>query len=134
CGNNFAIFRSRETGAYIYASRWRHGSPYRDSSAPVSYDAVVDRGILKRNSAAAAEFLPRLPVRRECVILTMVPTVGTKIGNATALAMALGVDLVTPVVTGELRTLDGSHLDPPSAERWSQAFFQAANPRIRSCL
>jgi hypothetical protein len=134
CGDNFAIFRSRETGAYMYATTWQHGNPYRDSTAPVSYDEVVDRQALNRNTAAGVEFLSRLAVRRECVILTMVPTVGTKIGNATALAMALGVNLVAPELTGELRTLDGSHLDQPSAERWSQAFFQMAGSRIRSCL
>jgi hypothetical protein len=134
CGDHFAIFRSRETGAYMYATTWQHGSPYRDSTAPVSYDEAVDRQALNRNTAAGVEFLSRLAVRRECVILTMVPTVETKIGNATALAMALGVDLVSPELKGELRTLDGSHLDQPSAERWSQAFFQAAGSRIRSCL
>jgi len=134
CGNNFAIFRSRETGAYTYASIWQRGNPYRDSSAPISYDEVINREALNRNMAAGAEFLSRLPIRRECVMLTMVPTVGTQIGNATALAMALGVNLVTPELTSELRTLDGSHLDHLSAEQWSQAFFQAAAPTIRSCL
>jgi hypothetical protein len=134
CGNNFAIFRSRETGAYTYASKWQRGNPYHDASAPVSYDEVVNQEALNRNKAAGAEFLSRLPVRRECVIFTMVPAVGTKIGNATALAMALNVNLVTPKLTGQLRTLDGSHLDHPSAEQWSQAFFQVADPQIRQCL
>jgi hypothetical protein len=134
CGNNFAVFRSRETGAFAYAYKWQRGSPYRDASAPVSYDQVVNRETLERNTGNAVEFLSRLPLPRECVILTMVPTVGTKIGNATALATALGVNLVTPEVASELRTLDGSHLDRPSAERWSQAFLQVAAPRIRPCL
>ena len=30
--------------------------------------------------------------------------------------------------------MDGYHLDGPSAERWSQAFFEAAGPEIRSCI
>jgi len=134
CGNNFAIFRSRETGAYTYASKWQRGNPYRDASAPVSYDEVVNQEALNRNKAAGAEFLSRLPVRRECVIFTMVATVGTKIGNATALARTLNVNLVMPELTGELRTLDGSHLDHQSAEQWSRAFLQVADPKIRPCL
>jgi hypothetical protein len=134
CGNTFSIFRSRQTGEYTYAYFWQHGNPYRDSSALVSYDEVVDRQAIDRNTAVGIDFLSRLPVRRECVILTMVPTVGTKLEYAIALASALGVKLVIPELTGELRTLDGSHLDRPSAQRWSQAFFQAAGPMIRSCL
>jgi hypothetical protein len=33
-----------------------------------------------------------------------------------------------------LQTFDGSHLDQPSAERWSQAFFQAVGSRARSWI
>jgi hypothetical protein len=134
CGNSFAIFRSRQTGAYSYAYFWQDGNPYRDSSAPVSYDKVIDQWALDKDTAVGIGFLSRLPVRRECVILTMVPTVGTKLQSAAALAMALGLRLVIPEITGELRTLDGSHLNKSSAQQWSQAFFQAAGPIIRSCL
>ena len=42
--------------------------------------------------------------------------------------------LVTPERSEGLQTIDGYHLDGPSAERWSQAFFKAAGPEIRSCL
>ena len=42
--------------------------------------------------------------------------------------------LVTPDVPEGLKINDGYHLDGPSAERLSQAFFQAAGPEIRSCL
>jgi hypothetical protein len=129
CGNNFAIFRSRQTGAYMYALNGK-----RYSSAPVSYDEVVDQQALNRNTAAGVEFLSRLPVRRECVILTIVPGVGTKKEGATALASALGLKLVIPEQTGELWTFDGAHLDQASAQRWSQAFLQAAGSSIRSCL
>ena len=66
--------------------------------------------------------------------ITMVPTVGTKMENATALAMALGVNLMASALTVELRTLDGSHLDQSSAQRWSEAFFQATGHSILSCL
>jgi hypothetical protein len=67
------------------------------------------------------------------VILTMVPNPETKIGNAKAVATALGVNFVAPEIEG-LGTYDGSHLNQPSAQRWSQAFFEAAGPKIRSCL
>jgi hypothetical protein len=62
-----------------------------------------------------------------------VPYVKTKVREVNALANALGRELVMPEVEG-LETFDGSHLDRPSAERWSQAFFRAAGPQILRCL
>jgi hypothetical protein len=79
------------------------------------------------------QFLSQLPVDRRCVLLTIAPYNATKKAEATALASALKLDLLVPPLDG-LQTFDGSHLDPPSAERWSQAFLQAAGPRIRECL
>jgi hypothetical protein len=127
CGASFTIFRSRETGAYH-----EEGGP-RTKMIPVSYDPSVDQEVVDRNATAAVDFLSRF-TQRKCVILTMVPYVGTKIGNATAIATALGMELVTPSIPEGLQTFDGNHLDQPSASRWSQAFFQAAGPQIRSCL
>lgn len=127
CGNKFVIFRSRETGAY------RENGWAGPKGALVSYDDSVDLDVVDRYVVAARDFLSRF-TRGKCVILTMVPYAGTKIGNANAVATALGMKLVTPPILEGLRTDDGSHLDQPSAKRWSEAFFQAAGPKIRSCL
>ncbi len=127
CKNDYVIFRSRETGAYTK----RTG---REKIMPVSYDEAVNQNVVVSNTVAAIDFLPHLSVERKCIILTNVPTVGTKIGNIKAIASALGADLMVPEIPTELKTYDGSHLDQPSAERWSQAFFQVASSRIRSCL
>ena len=127
CGNKFVIFRSRETGAYYTkgAAEWK--------ITPVSYDQGIDRDVVSRNTAAAAGFLSHF-AQGKCVILTMVPFVGTKIGDANAIATGLGMKLVTPGIVEGLRTYDGYHLDQPSAQRWSQAFFKAAEPELQSCL
>jgi hypothetical protein len=126
CGNKFVIFRSRETGA-----------TYMETPTPkfntASYDQIVDQKVVDSNIAVAIDFLSRF-AQDKCVILTSVPYVEAKIGNANAIAMGLGAKLVTPEFPEGLRTFDGSHLDRPSAERWSQAFFLVAGPRIRSCL
>jgi hypothetical protein len=42
--------------------------------------------------------------------------------------------LVTPDVPEGLQMMDGHHLDGPSSESWSRAFFEAAGPEIRSCI
>jgi hypothetical protein len=42
--------------------------------------------------------------------------------------------LIIPENIEGLQTADGSHLDKPSAERFSRAFLQTASSKIRSCL
>jgi hypothetical protein len=126
CGSDFVIYRSRETGAFTKRTA-------EQQITPVTYNQVISQDVVNSNTAAAIDFLSHLPIDRKCVILTQVPTVGTKIGNINAIAAALGEKLISPEIPG-LQTFDGSHLDHPSAERWSRAFFQAAGSRIRSCL
>ena len=128
CSHQYAYYRSRGTGGYeLYTGK--KARPF----TPVSYDLVTSEDVVTRSTAIAVDFLSHLPVQKKCVILTTIPTVETKIANAKAIAAALGEDLVVPEVQG-LLTFDGSHLDRGSAERWSQAFFQTAGSKIRSCL
>jgi hypothetical protein len=127
CGTDIVILRSRETGAYT----WR---TVKQKITSVSYDWAINQKVTSRDTDAAIDFLSHLGVDRKCVILTMVPYVQTKIGNAKAIAQALRLDLVTPELPEGLQTFDGFHLDRRSAERWSEAFYRAAGARIRSCL
>jgi hypothetical protein len=126
CGARGVTYRSRETGAYDM-----EGAP-RDVVL-ISLDESVDRDMVGRQTANAIDFLKEF-TRGKCLILTLVPEVGTKIGDAKAIAEALGVKLVEPEIPEGLQTGDGHHLDGPSSQRWSQAFFQAAGPEIRSCI
>jgi hypothetical protein len=127
CGDRYVIFRSRETGAFTVAGTGQF------KGGPVSYDQSLDQSAIDAQAAIGREFLSRLPVPPECVVLMTVPYVKTKVREVNALANALGRELVMPEVEG-LETFDGSHLDRPSAERWSQAFFRAAGPQILRCL
>jgi len=127
CGTKFVVFRSRETGAY-----YREGvAPQKIT--PVSYDQIVSQNVVDSNIAAAIDFLSHF-AQGKCVILTNVPFVETNIGNANAIANGVGMKLVTPGFIEGLQTYDGYHLDQPSAERWSKAFFRAAGSEIRPCL
>jgi hypothetical protein len=126
CGSKAVTYRSRETGAYVM-----QGQPV--AIAPVSFDNSVNQEVVDHDTATAIDFLKRF-TQGKCVILTLVPKAGTKIGNANAIAAALGTKLVAPEVPEGLQTVDGQHLDRPSAQRWSEAFFRAAGPEIKSCL
>jgi hypothetical protein len=128
CGQRFVIFRSRETGAYYRIAR---DAPILPQNA-VSYDPAVDQTVVKDSTALAIDFLKQ-NAKGRCVILTDVPHPGTKIGNAEAIAAGAGLPLVAPNLEG-LSTTDGYHLDRPSADRWSKAFFDMAGPEIHSCL
>jgi hypothetical protein len=127
CDVNPAFFRSRKTGSWHIAG---HGKFTRKS---VSFDEQIDMDVLKAFVARGERFLAALPVRPECQILTMVPTVNTPVGTAKAIAAALNRRLVAPQLN-DLQTFDESHLDVTSAERWSSAFFLEAGPLIQSCL
>ena len=127
CGHQFVIFRSRVNGTY------HTEGAVGPKEVPVSYDPLDDKNADGSSIAAAIDFLSRF-TQGKCVILTVVPYVGTKMGTAEAIAKGVGLNLVTPGVIDGLNTYDGYHLDQPSAQRWSQAFFQAAGPEIRSCL
>jgi hypothetical protein len=129
CGNGLAVFRSRQTGMwYMETSR------FKGRERQISYNQQIDQHEIDDAVAIGRSFLSELPVKTECVILTVVPTVGTKLAVANAIASGLGKVLVVPQRLDGLQTFDGIHIDQASAERWSEAFFKTAGPQIQKCL
>ena len=128
CGKEASFFRARETGMWHLK-----GIRLWEGSKDVADGPVSDADSWKHFAALGTQFLSQLPVDRRCVLLTIAPYNATKMAEATAIANALNMDLLVPPLEG-LQTFDGSHLDRPSAERWSQAFLKMAGPRIRECL
>ena len=126
CGNNEVFFRSISTGYYL-----REGG--NSGSYAVSEDPKVDSASFEYSVGAAEGLLHALPVERDCVLFTIVPTSDAKRVQAEALARRVDVKFISPEITG-LTTFDRSHLDVGSATRWSAAFFEQAGPEIRRCL
>ena len=131
CGHTLVLFQSRQTGMMLVTSDlgWFWGR-----ERPVSYDQQIDEYEISDAIAIGRIFLSELSARPECVILTAIPAVGIKLDAANAIARGLGSKLVIPQSIDGLQTLDGEHLDPASAERWSEAFFRTAGPQIQKCL
>jgi hypothetical protein len=127
CGNEFAFFRSREHG------HWKRRGSNQNAPVPVADGPSSDQDHWNHYAALAEQFISKLPVDRACVLLTIVPYPGTRSVEAKAIADSVGLELLNPQLEG-LRTFDGTHLDLPSAERWSKGFFDIAGPRIRHCL
>lgn len=127
CGNRLAFFRDRETGQWI--SSGTNGFP----AAPINSAAPLDRTMIEPLRARGEVFLARLAVPRDCVILTYVPQPYDERALAQAVAAELGVTFISPELDG-LSTPDSSHLNRESAERFSRAFIEAADPTLRRCL
>ena len=130
CRREFAYYRRRADGAWIVT-----GGAF--TPQPVVYSDSVDHRTLETEVALGREFVSRLPVSHDCVLLTLPAKgtlgPGTSVGTAKAIADALGLQLIAPQPSG-LTTFDGSHVDRPSAERWSSAFLADAAPSIEKCL
>lgn len=130
CGNGVVVFRSRQTGAWYVPQT----DKFKGLERPVSYNEQVNEHAVEEEVARGRIFLSELPIKTECVILTVVPSVGTKLSTANAIASGLGKSLVVPERLDGLQTREGVHLDDASAERWSAAFFRTAGPQIQKCL
>jgi hypothetical protein len=81
----------------------------------------------------AARFRAQVDVKRECMILTVIPAHEWSTSPAIDIARSLGFPVVIPDLPG-LSTSDGSHLTADSAKLWSDAFLDAASSRIRDCV
>jgi len=126
CGNSYAFFRARHTGAW-------QSSGAISANKPVSVDTKIDAEMVAHETVSGRTFLDSLGVDPGCVIFTLVPTVDTPSATSLAIATGLHTDFIAPDLEG-LVTFDGSHLDRASAEKWSAAFFDAAGPKIRECV
>lgn len=76
----------------------------------------------------------RVGVERTCIVFTAIPNTEVAAADfANALSQMLGVKQVLPVVN-DLKTVDGVHLTASSAERWSKALLEQADPVILTCV
>lgn len=129
-GHAGAIYRSPADGAWL----WQGSYTTRQRATEVAADPGSPLDMAADTLAQARAFLAETGLAPRCLVLTSVPN--SKLDAeavAAALAEALGARLLIPRVPG-LRTLDGSHLDAESAERWSGAFLAGLEPVLRACL
>lgn len=126
CGEAMAFYRQRDTGEWLVAGDVGPASG-------IERELPIDQAELDRALPIARSYLASLSVAPECIIFTYVPHREHKRAEAAALAQALGVRFVSPVIDG-LTTFDTSHLDRSSAERFTRAFFEGAGPQLAACL
>ncbi len=132
CGNSVAYYRDRANGHWSHEGTWRTDKDQALLATGIDSELPIDPAGLDRAREVGEAFIDKLGVPRDCVVLTYVPTRENKRATAEALAQSLGFELVSPRVE-DMRTFDGSHLDPASAERFAAAFLEAAGPRLAAC-
>ncbi len=125
-GTAETLYRSRSNGHWLT-------DYYRDNNRhPVTYtDDLMDT--LDAAQKAANDFISSLNLRRDCVVLTVTPRTGTPDRFAEQLAARLQLPLIRPTVEN-LVTIDHSHLDKDSAQRWSSAFLDEFDEYAEKCL
>lgn len=130
CGHRFSTFRSVIDGSLIADYTRVYGSPLpkypvaRGMYAPLESESRIK---------LAGEFLSRHRFHAACTILTAIPT-GIDLSDlARTIAEALNTRYINPLV-GDLTTIDGAHLDTPSALAWSKQFWTEATPIVDRCV
>jgi hypothetical protein len=127
--NSSSIYRSFNTGSWEWINTYSSSSgtrpipPQRPLGGAPSPDDFV-----RAESLAAS-----LKVPPECIIVTETPNADIDLSENTRLiAEHIHANSLIPQVEG-LVTLDGYHLDKPSAERWSKVFFQGLDLAVSRC-
>ena len=125
-GESETLYRNRKNG------HWRTDFFRENKMIPVSYDDKLLLDRLDKTVEYAQNFIKRTGIDRSCVIITVTPRTDTPLQFARRLADKLQVPSAFPSIDG-LITIDGSHLDKVSAERWSREFLRLAKPVIDRC-
>ncbi len=139
CGHNFAYFRSRSDGHWIfpqYSPRFwigKRGVPTDSRQFPVSDLPDESRAPYPAYRDAARRLIGQLDLPPSCIVITSVPAQHDERPLARYLSSELGLTLIAPDPPG-LSTYDRTHLTPASSRRWTQAFLQQLEPVLRACI
>jgi hypothetical protein len=139
CRQNFAYFKSRDDGRWIF--------PDPDARPLWGRSSVPNNRSLFPTESMPNEFLPLYPeylkearsiitkidLPRRCIVITYVPSQDALGSLAPYLSRSLGVTLIEPNVPS-LATFDHWHLTPSSSRLWTQAFLQQLEPVLKSCI
>lgn len=120
------VYRSRSTGM------WRTDYYRADKRLPVGFSEESIH-LLDEAVYTAKAFFESTGISPECTIMTIAPRDKTEQKFAELLATRLGMTTAFANADG-LTTVDGFHLSPDSAERWSAEVLEMAEKTIRACV
>jgi hypothetical protein len=128
-----AIYRSIENGEWKWQGTFADaGKAYSPVTPMKQLPEAPEK--LPQQIARAERFISNLQMDKRCVVLTGIPNSYSQAEEwAEKIGAAIDVASVAPVMDG-LMTIDGSHLNQPSAERWSTLFLAEFSPALEDCL
>lgn len=130
CGDRPAIFRSVKDGRWTLAN---YGPVQPKPIQPAGEERWLDeRDLLAERAERFLDDLEAAGVPRACVLFTVIPSDFATYDTARYVAGRTGVEM-KEVRLPDLRTTDGSHLTPESAERWSAAQLDRMASRLQDC-
>lgn len=138
CGHNFAYFRSRVDGHWIFPtaspSFWiGHNSvPNDDHRFPTGEKVDESVPLYPVYLANARRLVEKLNMPSRCIVITHVPSEYDLRGLADYIGTHLGLTVIQPRVA-DLYTFDQAHLTPRSAARWTRAFLTELEPVLQDC-
>lgn len=124
-GRNETIYREPEHG------HWNTKYYRPNKEIPVRFTDSL-KWFIDESTGYAEQFIEQVGIKKSCVIVTVTPQSKTPLLFAYELSKKLGVIFIHTKLEG-LKTIDDSHLDNDSAERWSEAVLQKAAPYIEAC-
>lgn len=126
CGGMPTQYKSRRNGR-VRSPNWPN------QNIAITYSGNYPASFVPGFLATARKFKRFADKRGACLVLTVVPSfyATPKVGRE--IAAALKVPIILPPAQG-LTSVDGSHLNPESAEVWSRAFFNEFGPVMDRCL
>jgi hypothetical protein len=139
CGQNFAYFRSRIDGHWLFQaadSRPLLGrASVPNDRTRLANDAIPNEAVplYPDYLKAAQALISTIDLPRRCIVITHVPSEDSMQGLAQYLSESLGLTRIEPILPG-LATFDRAHLTPSSSRQWSQAFLRDLEPVLRSCV
>lgn len=127
------IWRRRQTGEWLWHDTFADPNKFQPIN-PALRSPTPDEADMQTIEKAAEKFIGALGLPRQCIVITAIPnSVSTDEPVASRVATKLGVPLVIPHLE-DLGTIDDSHLNRDSAERWSRAFLTDAGPILDRCV
>ncbi|KAB0269703.1 hypothetical protein [Microvirga brassicacearum] len=129
--NSPTIYRSHATGRWIWANLL--ATPQQRATNLGIQQIKASDADIEGIAQVAESFLKRIGISRECLVLTAAPN---DFDETKTLVQRLGARLRWPVIypiVEDLATIDGSHLNEPSAERWSAAVVAELEGALGDC-
>ncbi|WP_135081578.1 hypothetical protein [Terasakiella sp. SH-1] len=125
-----AFYRSSQNGQWV----WEESLKFPQSPFPIDAKKAAEIPFKSEAISQLFDLVQKFKVKKQCVILTSVTNNQVNsISFTKRLAQVSKIRFFIPNIQG-LKTVDGSHLDYKSAQKWSDVFLNGIQNMLKSCI